>query len=96
MSRDRRYRIWRAQIIKRDGCCVICKSRKKRTAHHINSWRYFPDDRYDIDNGVCLCNECHIQYHTNFKKSFRVKTDTKDWNNFLELNKYLKLKYLGN
>ena len=87
-SSDREYRRWRAQVIRRDKVCVICGSGDKRTAHHIACWKYHPDSRYDLSNGVCLCQGCHIQLHTNYKKSYRQKCTRDDWDNFLTIAKY--------
>jgi hypothetical protein len=28
-------------------------------AHHIADWASFPDKRFDVTNGVCLCRRCH-------------------------------------
>jgi len=86
----REYRIWRAQVIRRDKKCQICDSIKKRQAHHINSALYFPKERFDINNGICLCLECHKQFHNNFKRSYRQKCTRYDLDNFLCLVKYFK------
>lgn len=88
-SRDKQYRLWRAKVIRRDKCCVICSSRYRRAAHHLNSWQYFPDDRYDTDNGVCLCGKCHSAFHTMFKRSYRVKCMKRDWDDFVDLVRYV-------
>jgi hypothetical protein len=94
MSRknDREHRIWSAQVIRRDKCCVVCGSRKNRQAHHIHDYSHHPEVRYDIENGACLCGVtgCHTQFHCNFKKSFRQKCTEDDFLNFLDLMKYAK------
>jgi predicted restriction endonuclease len=91
----RDYRIWRAKIVRRDKRCVVCGSIKNRQAHHLNAGSYFPNDRFKIDNGVCLCSSCHIQFHNNFKNSFREKCTKKDFLNFIDLVKYLKYRIKG-
>ena len=88
----RAYRVWRAQVIRRDKVCQVCGSNQKREAHHIDCGSYYPKQRYDIENGVCLCRSCHVQYHTNFNKSFKVKTNRYNWENFLTVIKYIKEK----
>ena len=89
---SREYRIWRAKVIRRDKRCVICNALKNRQAHHIYHATYYPEFRFDVNNGVCLCRECHTNFHTNFKRSFRQKCDLKDWHNFLALKDYFKIK----
>ena len=84
----RDYRVWRAKVIRRDKRCVVCGSIKHRQAHHLNSGSYFPDERYDIKNGVCLCSECHMNFHNNFKNSYREKCTKKDFYNFIDLYVY--------
>ena len=86
----REYRVWRATVIRRDKRCVICGSMQKRSAHHKNSASYFPEQRFDPNNGVCLCGKCHINFHTNFKRSFRQKSTEYDFNNFKTLAKYFE------
>lgn len=43
--------------------CAICESTNKLHSHHIKSWRKFPEYRFDIENGICLCQKCHILEH---------------------------------
>lgn len=85
---SREYRIWRAIVIRRDKVCVICSNREGRHAHHIESAAYNVDLRFDPENGACLCSRCHIEYHTNFNRSYRVKTTRYNFENFKSLMKY--------
>lgn len=86
---SREYRIWRAGVIRRDKRCKICDSIKNRHAHHIDHATYFPEKRFRLDNGVCLCQYCHSQFHNNFKNSTREKCTRKDWYNFVSLVVYI-------
>jgi len=86
-SRD--YRIWRVKVIRRDKRCRICGEIRDRQAHHINHATYFPQLRFEVENGVTLCKRCHIQFHSNYKRSSRQKCDLSDWKNFIELSKYM-------
>jgi 5-methylcytosine-specific restriction endonuclease McrA len=69
------YKNWRQSVYQRDGYkCVQCGSKDKLNAHHIKSWKDYPALRYDIDNGITLCEKCHIKLHqqigyTNFDES---------------------------
>ena len=83
-------RIWRIQVIRRDGVCKICGTRKSRQSHHLNSASFFPDERFDINNGVTLCYSCHMNFHNNFKRSYRTKCTKYDWDNFICLTDYIK------
>lgn len=82
---SREYRVWRVEVVRRDGRCKICNSIKGREAHHICHATYFPEKRFNAENGVTLCRGCHTQFHTNYKKSFREKCDRSDFLNFVVL-----------
>jgi len=84
----RDYRIWRVKVIRRDKVCQVCKSRQNRHAHHIESAAYSKELRFVPSNGICLCRDCHTQYHTNFNRSYRVKTTRYNFDNFVSLMKY--------
>jgi len=87
---SREYRIWRARVIRRDIKCQVCENLKSRHVHHLNNAEDHPEERFDIDNGITLCSKCHMQFHCNFKNSYREKCTLKDWNNFKCLTKYFK------
>lgn len=63
---DSEYRKWRIAVYKRDK--YICQDCNKKTnmphAHHIKQWKFYPLLRYDINNGICLCENCHSYRHS--------------------------------
>ncbi len=87
---SREYRIWRATCIRRDKTCQICNTLQSRQVHHKNNAEDHPDQRFDTENGITLCRNCHTQYHCNYHKSFREKTTKYDYDNFVTLTNYYK------
>ena len=58
-----KYLLWRNAVYERDNnLCVKCGAIGK-VAHHILSFSAYPDKRYDIDNGITLCDNCHSLEH---------------------------------
>ena len=60
---------WSQQIMKRDNyTCQICGDNKggNINAHHLNGWNAFPEQRFDLDNGVTLCTDCHKDFHSQY------------------------------
>lgn len=55
------YKQWRSKVFERDGfTCQICrKIGVYLTAHHIKSFAHYPKLRFDLNNGITLCEECH-------------------------------------
>jgi hypothetical protein len=64
----REYKLWRKAVFERDNyTCQLCPKPKKGgklTVDHIKQWAYFPELRFDINNGRTLCIECHRKTHT--------------------------------
>ena len=61
------YNDWRFAVYRRDHyICQTCKkkcNRKEIVAHHIKSFKDFPELRYEVDNGITMCRSCHIKLH---------------------------------
>jgi len=65
---------WRYCVLKRDGfscqmCGMIDKTGRFLHAHHIKPSRdCTPTERYDENNGICLCVKCHkLTYKNEYK-----------------------------
>ena len=63
------YKIWRLKVFERDNYTCQCCGRKthKNEAHHLDNFAEFIEKRFDVDNGITLCEDCH---NPNKKGSF--------------------------
>ena len=59
------YKLWRKDVFVRDHyTCLVCGKRGgELNAHHIKSFKDFPELRFESDNGITLCIECHYLEH---------------------------------
>ena len=59
------YLQWRSKVFERDNwTCQTCDVRGiKLHAHHIKKWSEYKQLRYDVENGVSLCEDCHRLTH---------------------------------
>ncbi len=71
IRRSTEYRLWRKAVFERDNyTCQMCGARSvagKRVrleADHILPFAFYPDKRFDLDNGRTLCESCHKQTPT--------------------------------
>ncbi len=60
---DPAYKQFRTEVLKRDKfTCQMCNKKGKRVwlnVHHIMKWSSASTLRYDPDNGITLCRDCH-------------------------------------
>lgn len=54
------YQDWRTKVFKRDNhTCQECGDQGYLNAHHIKPFAKFPEFRFDVDNGITVCLDCH-------------------------------------
>ena len=37
--------------------------REKICAHHLDGFHWCKEHRFDVENGITLCNDCHRDFH---------------------------------
>jgi len=72
------YADWRMGVFRRDGfrcttCGTVNKVGNNICAHHIRSFKDFPELRMDVDNGTTLCKECHLKFHADERRGTKRK-----------------------
>lgn len=100
---DKYFIKWAFNIKVRDHfTCQICGRRGvELNAHHLDSWSLFPDARYDLDNGICLCFLCHKAFHDIYSYGNNTKNHFEEFvkmcsimiksiNNNIEINNIIK------
>jgi hypothetical protein len=54
---------WSKLVISRDIFCQRCGTTKNLCAHHIKTKEEFPELKFELSNGICLCLSCHAKEH---------------------------------
>lgn len=80
------YDNWRNAVFKRDDYTCQCCGRRSRVgdsvtlhAHHLENFALNSDLRFDIDNGVTLCYECHdVRVDGSFHNMYGTIGNTKE------------------
>lgn len=82
---------WTKNIYKKwNYTCQKCKTWSNPRAHHIFNWNDYPNYRMDINNGIVLCESCHIDFHCQYGKKNNTLIQIENFTNqtFPELHKY--------
>ena len=57
---DPAYKSFRKEVLKRDKyTCQMCNNKRRLNVHHIIKWASAASLRFDVSNGITLCNFCH-------------------------------------
>lgn len=64
IRRSSKAKIWRDEVFKRDNYkCRVTGENGILVPHHIKLFSYFPEDRFDINNGITLLETVHKALH---------------------------------
>ena len=63
-------RLWRDNVFKSAGytCDISDKKGGQLHAHHLDAFSSNKDLRFDPDNGVCISEELHKEFHSKYGK----------------------------
>jgi len=78
------YYDWRTAVYVRDGyTCQCCGDNKgsNLNAHHLESYTDNKELRIELDNGITLCKECHLDFHHLYGYGGNTKAQYKEYNN---------------
>lgn len=72
---SQQYINWRLSVFLRDNYfCQVCSIRGgKLHCHHLDSFSSAPLKRFDVDNGVTLCENCHGEFHRRYGQGGNTK-----------------------
>lgn len=85
--KENKYYNWRIAVFNKDNYqCKCCGDEKGHTfiAHHIESYNSNKEGRYDVNNGITLCDKCHKKFHKLYGYGNNTKEQLKE---FLEYYK---------
>ncbi len=84
---SKKFEDWRKAVFERDNyTCQKCKARSKKgnpvylEPHHIKQYAFYPELRFDVNNGQTLCKKCHkkIRHYHTFEKELLAKELVKE------------------
>jgi 5-methylcytosine-specific restriction endonuclease McrA len=77
------YKNWRKAVFKRDDyTCILCGAKEHIEADHIKRFAYYPELRFNVDNGRTLCHSCHKATETYAGKTKSFYSTGSDNNDF--------------
>ena len=80
------------KVMARDNyTCQCCNKPLNHdgVVHHLNGWDNFKEQRYDVQNGITLCENCHKNFHSKYGYGNNTKEQFEEWyGEAVELVKY--------
>jgi hypothetical protein len=74
-------KVWRTEVYKRDDyICRCCgKYGGRLAAHHLDGYNWCAERRTDITNGVTLCKDCHLDFHSVYGYGDNTDAQFDEW-----------------
>jgi 5-methylcytosine-specific restriction endonuclease McrA len=81
LRKSERYKEWRRRVFQRDDyTCRKCgQSGGYLNAHHIKSFAKYKKLRFDVNNGITLCQKCHNKFHSIYGITSFTKKNLKEF-----------------
>lgn len=79
---DVKYMEWAKKVKARDNyTCKCCGGKGSRSlnSHHLDGWDNFEEKRYEVTNGVTLCETCHRNFHLIYGYGDNTKEQFEEW-----------------
>ncbi|MGE7662668.1 HNH endonuclease [Peribacillus sp. NPDC097197] len=76
------YEHWRLDVLKRDNyTCQCCGDNRggNLVVHHLDGYDWCKEKRVKVDNGVTLCERCHLDFHKEYKFGGNTKAQYDEW-----------------
>jgi len=67
---------WRYNVYKKDNfTCQCCDDNKGHNliAHHLEGYHWCKELRFETNNGITLCEDCHKSFHNQFGNRYNTK-----------------------
>lgn len=78
------------RVLARDNfTCQVCGETSKTVdlvAHHLDGYNWCVEKRFDETNSICLCENCHENFHSIYGKGYNTKEQFMEWTNNFNLN----------
>lgn len=87
--KDPRHIKWAKEVKKRDNyTCRICGAKNVYlNSHHINSYDFFKEQRFCVDNGITMCQNCHNSFHLIFGTGKNTDIQFREFTDMIKLIK---------
>jgi hypothetical protein len=84
---------WRNEVYKRNNyTCQSCYSIGGRlNAHHLDGWNWCKEQRFNVENGVTLCEDCHNDFHKVYGRGNNTKQQFEEFKQAKKNNEQLAL-----